>query len=117
MLNKICKISFISAILASPVFALAQLGQTNMILKAVQFAVTDTLIPIVFTLGLLLFFWGVVKYIWSEGNGKEEGKKFMIWGVIALFVMSSVWGIIRFVQGEIPGLGNNSSMPIPKIGQ
>ena len=85
-----------------------------MILAAVKYQITNTLIPIVFTLALLFFFWGVAKYIWGEGMGKEEGKKIMIWGVVALFVMASVWGLVAFIQGEFT-ISANTVGTIPTI--
>ncbi len=60
--------------------------------------IVNLLIPIVFALALLYFFWGLAKYILASGEGKEEGRNTMIWGVVALFVMASIWGIVRFIQ-------------------
>ena len=73
-------------------------------------------IPIVFSLALLLFFWGVAKYILSAGTEKDEGKKIMVWGVVALFVMSSIWGLTTFIREEltIDEVGNQK---IPTLGQ
>jgi len=75
------------------------------LIKASYALVTDLLIPIAFALCLLYFFWGVAKYIKSEGSGKAEGRQIMIWGVVALFVASSIWGIIVFIRNEV-GLKN-----------
>ncbi len=60
-------------------------------------------IPIVVGLALLGFFWGLAKYIFSQGNEKStmEGKKVMLYGLVALFVMVSVWGIIGFFQRDL----------------
>lgn len=113
MLSKILKSSLILAVIF-PVLASAQLGQTEGILNQAKSIVTDILIPLVFTLALLFFFYGVAKYIWSEGQGKAEGKQIMIWGVVALFVMSSVWGLVSFIQGEL-NLSNDTSGKIPTI--
>ncbi|MEK7642787.1 MAG: hypothetical protein AAB392_03245 [Patescibacteria group bacterium] len=63
--------------------------------------VTSTLIPIAFALCLLYFFWGVAKYIKSEGEGKAEGRSIMLWGIVGLFVASSIWGIVIFIQKEL----------------
>jgi NADH:ubiquinone oxidoreductase subunit 2 (subunit N) len=76
--------------------------------------IVNILIPIAFTLALLYFFYGVAKYIKSEGSGKEEGRQIMIWGVVALFVMSSVWGLVFFLRGEL-GITDDSVIPIPTI--
>lgn len=110
MLNKIY---FALSLITLPVFASAeQLGQTRTFLENALKIVTDILVPLAFTLALLYFFYGVAKYIWSEGTEKAAGKNIMIWGVVALFVMSSIWGIIYFIQGEI---GINSTETNPKI--
>jgi hypothetical protein len=117
MLNKIYKISFVSALITSPLFASAQepLGKTWDLLDNAGSIIRNILIPLVFSLALLFFFWGVVKYIKSEGQGKEDGRKIMIWGVVALFVMASVWGIIRYVFSEILGNAETSTMEVPTI--
>ena len=62
--------------------------------------IVNTLIPIVFALGVLAFFWGLVLYIFSQGNEekKKDGKGIMLWALVALFVMASVWGIIALAQ-------------------
>ena len=75
--------------------------------------------PIVVGLALLYFFWGLASYIFSSDDPekKESGRNIMIWGVIALFVMVSVWGLVNVLSDtfnletgapdvpNIPGLG------------
>jgi|SRR3989338_1691552 len=54
------------------------------------------IIPILVIVALGNFFLGIGKVIGNAGNEEKlaEGKKFMIWGIIGLFVMASVWGIV-----------------------
>jgi len=49
---------------------------------------------------LLVFFWGLAKFIFYAGSTekKDESKNIMFWGIISLFVMISVWGIVYFFQ-------------------
>ena len=58
--------------------------------------------PILIGLAFLLFFWGVAKFILSAGNEKEldNGKQFMLWGVLALFLLTSFWGIMQFLSAQ-----------------
>lgn len=117
MLNKIYKISGLVIASFLPFVAYAQdpLGGTSDILGAAKNIVTDILIPLAFVLALLFFFWGVAKYILAVGSdGKEEGRKIMIWGVVALFVMSTVWGLVAFIVDEFE-LGGETSAPVPTI--
>ena len=114
-MKKIYKILPISTLLPLIVFAqeAERFGGTKRLLEATG-GIIKTLIPIIFALGLLVFFWGIVKYIWSSGNEKDEGKKIMIWGVIALFVMASIWGIVSFI-GKNLGLDEIPEMTAPTI--
>ena len=40
----------------------------------------------------------------------KEGKSIMIYGVIAIFVMSSIWGLVKFIGDEltIPSTSNGT---------
>lgn len=63
-----------------------------------------TALPVIIGLALLIFLWGLAKFIFRIGGDEkavEEGKKLMIWGLIALFIMISFWSIIAFVYGDI----------------
>ncbi len=50
------------------------------------------------TLAIVIFFWGLIKYLLNVGEEKAEGIQIMFYGVIAIFVMVSIWGIIRLLQ-------------------
>lgn len=90
----------ILALLAlAPTFAFAQnLDNLGNLLDAVG-GLVGTALPIVVALGLLAFFWGLVKYIFAQGNeeAKADAKRIMIWGLVALFVMVAVWGLVDFI--------------------
>jgi len=78
---------------------------------------TTILAPLVtalLTLALLAFFWGMIKYIKSQGTDKKEGKDIMIWGIIGLAVMVSVWGLVNLVVGTL-GVNQNSTITVPQI--
>lgn len=53
---------------------------------------------ILVSLALLIFFWGIVQYIYSGGSeGHEHGRQLMVWGIVALFVLVSIWGLARIL--------------------
>jgi hypothetical protein len=92
---------------ALPAIAFAQALQPLRNIVVAVGGIIDILIPILIALALVVFFWGLIVYIWKRG---EEGKGTMIYGLIALFVMVSVWGIINLAQGALginPGAGVN----------
>lgn len=60
-------------------------------------------LPVITGLALLIFLWGLTKFIARVGGDEkavDEGKNLMKWGLIALFVMVSLWGIIRFFYAD-----------------
>ena len=58
------------------------------------------LIPLLIAVAVIVFFWGIVRYIASGGeDGKGKGRSLMLWGVLALFVMVSVFGILQILKG------------------
>lgn len=103
MLNKFSKIGVATTLFLMPIFVKAgePLDGTSAFFGNAKDLVSDILIPLAFSLALLFFFYGVAKYIWSEGTGKAEGKQIMIWGVVGLFVMSCIWGIVFFIGEEL----------------
>ena len=67
---------------------------------------------------VVAFFFGVTQFIWGLRQGKGDaitnGKQFMIWGLVALFVMFSVYGIIKVTQSLVPGL-DSTTITIPNV--
>ena len=61
----------------------------------------NAIIPLIFTIAFMFFVWGVVQYVlYPDDEGKKEkGRQFMIWGLIALTVMFSVWGLVSILTG------------------
>lgn len=73
------------------------------------------LVPILITLALVVFFWGLVRYLWGGSEADHEnGRKLMIWGLITLFVMVCVWGIIN-LAGNALGIRPGGSVPLPAV--
>jgi hypothetical protein len=76
----------------------------------------NLLIPVAFGLAILFFFYGVARYILSAGDPKNAaaGKSIMIYGVIAIAVMASVWGLVIYLQNTL-GVSNTTSVPTPTV--
>jgi hypothetical protein len=66
--------------------------------------IVNTLIPVLVALALVLFFIGVVKYIKSEGE--KDNRTTMLWGLVVLFVLLSMWGILRLMCNTLIGSGS-----------
>jgi hypothetical protein len=73
----------------------------------------SSVIPLIFAIAMVSFVWGAVKFfiIDSDEEAKrEQGKQFMIWGIIALAVMISVWGLVNLL-GSTFGVGGSTYLP------
>lgn len=74
--------------------------------------------PILIGLSVLAFFWGLAKFILNSGNkdGIATGRDYMLWGVLALFILFSVRTIIGLVSTDldIGGKPNESTVLLPE---
>jgi len=70
------------------------------------------LIPILATFALLLFIWGVTQYVVNADNeeARENGKKVMIWGIVAISAMVLVYGLVQLLVVTL-GLGSGFGIP------
>ena len=58
----------------------------------------NLVIPVLIALGVIYFIWGVVSYaIGTEEETKAEGRKKMVYGIIGLAVIVSVWGLVNIL--------------------
>ncbi|MEK7128813.1 MAG: hypothetical protein AAB471_01140 [Patescibacteria group bacterium] len=63
--------------------------------------ILNPLIGLVFAAAMVYFLWGVFDFIRNNENDtdREEGKKHMLWGIIGMFIMVAVYGIIGIITG------------------
>ncbi len=92
MASSVATLSLVLPALASAASLFDTLALANTFLNA--------LIGLFITLAIVVFFWGLIRYLFNlgGGEGKTEGLSIMMYGVIAIFVMVSIWGIIRLLQ-------------------
>lgn len=74
----------------------------------------NLLIPILIALAVVVFFWGLVKYVYGGGKDTSKGRQIMLSGLVALFVMISVWGLVRLMQTAL-GVDQNAQTNVPQI--
>lgn len=59
--------------------------------------ILNPLIILGFTIATAYLFYGIAKMIWKSDSKDDDSKKNVMYGVIGLFVMFSVYGILRLV--------------------
>ncbi len=68
--------------------------------------IIGTLILLIFALTFIAFMWGVIKgWIIKGGDteGVDSGKQVVVTGIIALVIMSSIWGILSILKSSLFG--------------
>jgi hypothetical protein len=77
----------------------------------------NQVVPLLIGLAVIAFMWGVVMYLF--GKDKDGAKSFMLWGIIAIAVMVSIWGLVGILRSTlgVDGSANNKSInvDIPKV--
>ncbi len=73
-----------------------------------------TLIPILMAVVVIVFLWGIVKYITAAGDMEKEkdARGYIIYGLIGIAVMVGIWGLITFILNTF-GIGINTSGNMP----
>jgi hypothetical protein len=101
----VIKIAAASSLL--PFVALAQ--QTVSTALTTISTILTAIIPILMILATIMFLWGVIKYITAGGDEEaiKTGRSYMIFGLIGLFVMVAVWGIVTLLVNTF-GVGSGT---------
>jgi len=63
-------------------------------------AVFRQLIGILFVVATVVFIWGVIQYVIAGGDEDKlsNAKNVIVWGLIGLFVMMTMWSIVTAVK-------------------
>jgi len=109
-MKKIVSFLIISAVFA-PLFAFAAAEGIKSYLNDIHVIINQLLLLSV-AAALLVFFWGLVKFIGKAGDQKshEAGRSLMVWGTIALFIMATIGGILYYIGQD---LNIKADTPIP----
>lgn len=75
------------------------------------------LIPFLLLLATLYFFWGLTQFILKadDEDARTGAKNIMIWGVVAVFVMISFWGLVGFLSRTFNLQGNAAVIQGPNV--
>lgn len=81
-------------------------------------------VMIVFAAGFFLFVWGFVEFLWNlnSGGDNKEGKSHMLWGIVGMFIMVSVYGILNILDNTFgldfrnPDVSRSQTVVSPNFG-
>lgn len=102
-----------SSVVAAGITLLPMLASAATLLDTLALANTflNALIGLFITLAIVVFFWGLIKYLANAGEEKAAGLQIMLYGIIAIFVMVSIWGIIRLLQSTFKVTSTDPVIP------
>lgn len=109
-MNRFLKLTALFSPFALPLVSLAQGPQFNTgfvvpgttnastILGTIS-SIFAVVIPILITLAVIYVIWGVIKYATaSDDDAQTMARQTIIKGVIALFVIVSIWGLVAIIN-------------------
>lgn len=99
----------------TPALALAQVVGEQSLTGIVKFirSTMDVATTLILAAAVVFFLWNVFRFVMSGGDeeGKNEGRKGMITGLIGIAIMVSLWGIVRILITTF-GTGSTSGTSI-----
>lgn len=92
--------------------AMAQSRDVQWYLEAISGFINGSLIPFFFALAILFLLINVTRYFIIEGadvSAHEQARKYIMYAIIALVFLSSIWGVINII---IRSFGVDGNIPI-----
>jgi uncharacterized membrane protein YidH (DUF202 family) len=77
----------------------------------------NAVVPFLVGLAVVAFVYGIIKFFLNPENEekRKEGKSFMFWGLLALFVMVSIWSLVGIFSSTLTP--NQGTPIIPNLPQ
>ncbi|MEK7170425.1 MAG: pilin [Patescibacteria group bacterium] len=87
------------------------LGQIQVIL--------DSVVPFIVGLAVFIVIWGIFNYIThaADEEKRAQAKQYIIWGVVGVFCMLSVWGFVNILYNSFTLDLQIDPDQIPKVPQ
>ncbi len=97
-----------------PAVAFAQYTPSQGVTGLIAFArsLTNQILPLLIGISVVYFIYQVFHYfIASNEEDKGKAKGHIIWGIVAIFVMVSVWGLVGILTSTFGTSGTNVTLP------
>lgn len=78
------------------------------IIEKIKDNILNPIIIALFAAAAFYFLFGLLKFIQNQDNetAQEEGKRHMVWGVIGIFLMVAVYGILDLIGSTVGNITN-----------
>jgi len=88
--------------LFDPVIASAAVGKIQLV-ENFKSVILNPLISLLFGLALVYFLWGLAEVVFAgdEEEKRKIGRNHIMWGIVGMFIMVAVYGILHLVSATI----------------
>lgn len=86
-------------VLLYPYVAVAQTSRLEQILENIKLQILGPLVSLMVIVALIVFAWGIIEWIYGADNDEKviQGKRHIVYGVIGLVIIFSVWAILNTI--------------------
>lgn len=66
--------------------------------------IINPLIAVIFVAAIVIFLWGLIEFLFAYNLDEEKrknGKRHMLWGIIGIFIMVAIEGIIGLICNTV----------------
>lgn len=78
-------------------------GPLNRLLSFILSELVNPALYLLLAIAVVIFIYGIIEMMAGAANDKkrEDGRRHLMWGIIGLFIMLGVWGIISIIEDSI----------------
>ncbi len=117
--------AFFAILVLTPSVALAAPPRTFAELVGVLVTILDSATGLLILAAIVIYFGGIAFGLRNSGDeGRRNLRTYITWGLVVIFIMVSVWGIIEILQNTIfggdrfgPTLGEDGEAPLFTVPQ
>ncbi len=73
------------------------------LIKNIDAFIVTPLLGLIWAAALVVFLWGASQFILNADSeeGRATGRRHLVWGIIGMFIIVSVWAILRVLKTSI----------------
>ena len=97
------KIGIISTVMFLPSIALAQSPQSFSELVNLLINILQVAVPFIIGITIIVMLWAGAQTILHGDNPQKlaDGRRVLMWGIIILFIMVTVWGFVNLLRSVL----------------
>jgi len=77
-------------------------------LKKVDQVILNPLLRVLFAVAFLYFLYAIIRLIRADGDDKADARKAVMWSIVGMFIMVSVYGVINLIINTF-GISDSNS--------